>query len=55
MENKPTLQTTIKKEITLEGVGLHTGKNVILAFKPAEVNTGYVFKRTDLDLSLIHI
>ncbi len=48
MENKPTLQTTIAKEITLEGVGLHTGKNVILTFKPAAANTGYIFKRTDL-------
>lgn len=48
MENKPTLQTTIAKEITLEGFGLHTGKNVILTFKPAAANTGYIFKRTDL-------
>ena len=49
MENKSTFQTTIAKEITLEGVGLHTGKNVVLTFKPAPSNTGYVFKRTDLD------
>ena len=49
MENKPTFQTTIAKEITLEGVGLHTGKNVVLTFKPATSNTGYIFKRTDLD------
>ena len=49
MENKPTFQTTIAKEITLEGVGLHTGKNVVLTFKPASSNTGYIFKRTDLD------
>ncbi|MDA9360774.1 bifunctional UDP-3-O-[3-hydroxymyristoyl] N-acetylglucosamine deacetylase/3-hydroxyacyl-ACP dehydratase [Flavobacteriaceae bacterium] len=49
MENKPTLQTTIAKEITLEGVGLHTGKNVVLTFKPAAANTGYIFKRTDLE------
>ena len=49
MENKPTFQTTIAKEITLEGVGLHTGKNVVLTFKPAAPNTGYIFRRTDLD------
>jgi len=49
MENKPTFQTTIAKEITLEGVGIHTGKNVILTFKPAASNTGYIFKRTDLE------
>ena len=49
MENKSTFQTTIAKEITLEGVGLHTGKNVVLTFKPAAANTGYIFRRTDLD------
>ena len=49
MENKPTFQTTIAREITLEGVGLHTGKNVVLTFKPAAANTGYIFRRTDLD------
>lgn len=49
MENSPILQTTIAKDITLEGVGLHTGKNVVLTFKPGQANTGYVFKRTDLE------
>jgi len=49
MENKPTFQTTIAKEITLEGVGIHTGKNVVLTFKPAASNIGYIFKRTDLE------
>ena len=48
MENKSVLQNTIAKQITLEGVGLHTGKNVVLTFKPAAANTGYVFKRTDI-------
>ncbi|MFQ3335332.1 MAG: UDP-3-O-[3-hydroxymyristoyl] N-acetylglucosamine deacetylase [Candidatus Arcticimaribacter sp.] len=48
MENKCVLQNTIANQITLEGVGLHTGKNVVLTFKPAPANTGYVFKRTDL-------
>jgi len=49
MENKPTFQTTIAKDIKLEGVGLHTGKNVVLTFKPAAANTGYIFRRTDID------
>jgi UDP-3-O-[3-hydroxymyristoyl] N-acetylglucosamine deacetylase/3-hydroxyacyl-[acyl-carrier-protein] dehydratase len=48
MENNSVLQNTIANQITLEGVGLHTGKNVVLTFKPAPANTGYVFKRTDL-------
>ncbi|NQX86813.1 MAG: bifunctional UDP-3-O-[3-hydroxymyristoyl] N-acetylglucosamine deacetylase/3-hydroxyacyl-ACP dehydratase [Flavobacteriaceae bacterium] len=42
-------QTTIVKEVSLQGVGLHTGKDVTLTFKPAEANTGYVFQRTDLE------
>ena len=41
-------QTTIKKAISLKGVGIHTGKEVGLTFKPANANSGYVFKRIDL-------
>jgi UDP-3-O-[3-hydroxymyristoyl] N-acetylglucosamine deacetylase/3-hydroxyacyl-[acyl-carrier-protein] dehydratase len=46
---KITNQTTIKEEVSLQGVGLHTGKNVTLTFKPAPVNHGFVFKRIDLE------
>ncbi|GAA0745592.1 MULTISPECIES: bifunctional UDP-3-O-[3-hydroxymyristoyl] N-acetylglucosamine deacetylase/3-hydroxyacyl-ACP dehydratase [Flavobacteriaceae] len=42
-------QKTIQKEVSLTGVGLHTGKNVTLTFKPASVNNGYSFKRIDLE------
>ena len=42
-------QKTISKEVSLTGVGLHTGKNVTLTFKPAEPNNGYTFKRIDLE------
>ncbi|QED36860.1 bifunctional UDP-3-O-[3-hydroxymyristoyl] N-acetylglucosamine deacetylase/3-hydroxyacyl-ACP dehydratase [Antarcticibacterium arcticum] len=42
-------QQTIKKEVSLRGVGLHTGKEVTLTFKPAPVDTGYVFRRIDLE------
>ena len=42
-------QTTIKSSISLEGVGIHTGKDVKLTFNPADPDTGYVFKRVDLD------
>ena len=44
-----SFQTTIKKEVTLTGVGLHTGKNVTLKFTPAEANSGYKFIRCDLE------
>ncbi|WP_067149353.1 bifunctional UDP-3-O-[3-hydroxymyristoyl] N-acetylglucosamine deacetylase/3-hydroxyacyl-ACP dehydratase [Pseudotamlana agarivorans] len=42
-------QKTIKDSVSLNGVGLHTGKNVTLTFKPAVENTGFVFKRIDLE------
>ncbi len=42
-------QNTIKEEITLSGVGLHTGNQVTMTFKPAPINHGFAFKRTDLE------
>lgn len=42
-------QTTIGKEVSLTGVGLHTGKEVTLTFKPAPVDYGYRFIRADLE------
>lgn len=41
-------QKTIAKDISLEGIGLHTGNTVRIKFKPAPVNTGILFIRTDL-------
>ncbi len=46
-------QKTIKKEISLTGVGLHTGKEVKMTFKPAPVNNGFTFVRVDLEGSPI--
>ncbi len=42
-------QTTIKNEISLTGVGLHTGREVKMTFKPAPANNGYTFVRVDLE------
>lgn len=42
-------QKTIKNEVTLSGVGLHTGNEVTLTFKPAPINYGYAFVRIDLE------
>jgi UDP-3-O-[3-hydroxymyristoyl] N-acetylglucosamine deacetylase/3-hydroxyacyl-[acyl-carrier-protein] dehydratase len=42
-------QKTIKAEISLTGVGLHTGKEVKITFKPAPINNGYTFVRVDLE------
>src|SRR5690606_29198962 len=41
-------QRTIKSEVSFSGVGLHTGANVTLTFKPAPENHGYKFQRIDL-------
>jgi UDP-3-O-[3-hydroxymyristoyl] N-acetylglucosamine deacetylase/3-hydroxyacyl-[acyl-carrier-protein] dehydratase len=41
-------QHTLATETTISGVGIHTGQNVEMVLKPAEPNTGIVFKRIDL-------
>ena len=41
-------QKTLKKKITLSGVGLHSGKKVNITLVPQRPNTGIYFKRTDL-------
>ncbi len=41
-------QRTIEKEASLKGIGLHTAKKVSVTFKPAEIDTGINFIRTDL-------
>ena len=42
-------QKTIKNEVTLTGVGLHTGNKVSMTFKPAPINHGFAFVRIDLE------
>jgi len=42
-------QRTLKNTIRATGVGLHTGEKVLMTLGPAPVNTGIVFRRTDLD------
>ena len=42
-------QRTIRNKITASGVGLHSGEKVNLTFRPAEPNTGVVFRRIDGD------
>ena len=41
-------QKTIKKAISLSGVGLHSGQAVDICIKPSGPNTGIIFKRIDL-------
>lgn len=42
-------QRTIQKPTSLKGTGLHTGAGVTLTLNPAPVNSGFSFKRTDLE------
>ena len=42
-------QRTLNNMIRATGVGLHTGEKVYLTLHPAPVNSGIVFRRTDLD------
>ena len=48
MNRENPLQNTIKQEVSLEGVGLHTGNKSELTFRPAPANTGIRFFRSDL-------
>ncbi len=41
-------QRTLKNAIRATGVGLHSGQKVYMTLRPAAVNTGIVFHRTDL-------
>ncbi len=49
MTERVEKQKTIGKEVSLKGVGLHTGQEVTLTFKPAPENYGYKFVRVDLE------
>lgn len=46
--NEALKQHTIAKAVSYTGIGLHSGKDVVMTLKPAAENTGIVFVRTDL-------
>ncbi|HET9319831.1 MAG TPA: UDP-3-O-acyl-N-acetylglucosamine deacetylase [Bryobacteraceae bacterium] len=46
-------QTTIQRDVSTEGIGLHTGVFGHVRLVPAPADTGIVFRRTDLDNFLI--
>src|SRR6478672_4463536 len=41
-------QRTLKNSIRASGVGLHSGKKVLMTLRPALADSGIVFRRTDL-------
>lgn len=42
-------QKTLKEEIRIKGIGLHSGVESLLILKPAPADSGIVFERSDLD------
>ena len=42
-------QRTLKNSIRATGVGLHTGRKVLMVLRPAPANSGITFRRSDLD------
>lgn len=46
------LQRTISKEVTFEGRGLHTGEQVVVRLKPAPVDSGIIFYRSDKEVAI---
>jgi len=45
-------QTTIQKSVDIVGIGLHKGTPVKLRLEPLEANSGIVFYRSDVDVSI---
>ena len=45
-------QTTISKSVEIVGIGLHKGTPVKLRLEPLEANSGIVFYRSDVDVSI---
>ncbi len=48
LQTECTTQSTLRREISFSGIGIHTGSEVSMRFCPAKEGTGIVFKRTDL-------
>jgi UDP-3-O-[3-hydroxymyristoyl] N-acetylglucosamine deacetylase/3-hydroxyacyl-[acyl-carrier-protein] dehydratase len=48
LTNWTDFQRTLASAVTISGVGIHSGENVEMTLKPAEPNTGIVFRRIDI-------
>lgn len=48
LKTRTRLQRTLKKATAFSGIGIHTGKQVKMSFRPAKEGTGVQFKRVDL-------
>jgi len=41
-------QQTIQRQVSFSGIGIHSGREVLMSFVPAKEGTGIIFRRTDL-------
>jgi UDP-3-O-[3-hydroxymyristoyl] N-acetylglucosamine deacetylase len=48
LEANTRKQQTIKQKVSFSGIGIHTGKEVLMTFLPAKEGHGIIFRRTDL-------
>ncbi|MEL7040866.1 MAG: UDP-3-O-acyl-N-acetylglucosamine deacetylase [Pseudomonadota bacterium] len=48
---KVAYQTTLKGAVICAGIGVHSGERARMVIKPAAVNAGIRFRRTDLDIT----
>ncbi|CAN5201566.1 UDP-3-O-acyl-N-acetylglucosamine deacetylase [soil metagenome] len=46
---KSSRQTTLRSQVTVTGIGVHSGSQVSLTIGPADINSGFVFIRTGAD------
>ena len=53
MIKNSSLQTTLNNSINFSGISLHKGIVSNLKIKPAEVDTGIIFKRIDKNYNLL--
>jgi len=47
-KNQMVKQRTLKSSVSVTGVGLHSGEKVTLSLRPAQPNSGVVFRRVDV-------
>ncbi len=47
-KNPMVRQRTLKTSVSVTGVGLHSGEKVTLSLRPAQINSGIVFRRVDV-------
>lgn len=50
---KSSRQTTLRSQVTVTGIGVHSGSPVSLTIGPAEINSGFVFIRADREVAAV--